>query len=74
MNKRDRNYEAGYHWGIKGKALGQDQVMLDQEWYVGYEDAKADYERIRDEGTLEEQLEASLNPTYNEGMEDSLNK
>ena len=57
---RDKLYKDGYHWGIKGKALRQDQTMLDQEWYVGYEDGKADYERIRDEGTLEEQLEASL--------------
>jgi len=59
-DRRNRDYEAGYHWGIKGKALRQEQAMLDQEWYVGYEDGKADYERIRDEGTLEEQLEASL--------------
>ncbi len=61
MNSKDRSYAAGYHYGIKGKQapVGEANVM-DNDWWAGWEDGHADLVRLREEGTLEEQLEASL--------------
>lgn len=59
---RDKEYLDGYHWGIKGKDLRLIYTIYTKkpDWREGYDDGHADYLRIRDEGSLEEQLQASL--------------